>query len=288
MRLLEGTEVIESYAELHLFCGRACRLTQHHDEAATHFRTALESSSGLRSNETRGYAFLELTDSLIETGDRESAQEAANEALALAKSGSLLESQAKAKLLRFEKGDHSQKLSQMEANARSKNWLSHANDISLGLYYNEKDTLKKWELLEIVLKTTEQGWNRHRAIIEKAILAIRMNEIERLSSRDRSTLNKTYSYCHSQRLGLFDRCHEALWGILERENNRDALYRLFKHSSFIWRIRGDEKTEIMYFERLKNFNDKQSGISSGILVEFQYFTKRAAILLLRLSGMSSR
>jgi hypothetical protein len=150
---------------------------------------------------------------------------------------------------------------------------------------DSKDTAQRCKYLDRVLGSKEFGWNRHRAIVNKATLAVRLGDLQKLSDRDRLDLADAYSYCHSQRLGMFDRCHEALWSILEREGKRESSYRLFRHSSFIWRIRGEDATELRYFERLKALDDKSEGKTPpGILIEVRYFSKRATVLLARLMG----
>ena len=284
LRQLEGTTLTNEISELNRLCGRACRLTGHDDEAVVHFQASLDHSQGHLKNEARKYALLEMTDSLRNTGNVDAALETARQVEALAQKGSLLESQVKSKLLRFEqKSDQTGKLTALKNEARSKGWVSHANDLTLALAFDTSDVDKKFSLFDEVLATDEQGWNRYRAAVEKGLLCARQKDFKQLSSRDRRDLLLAYSYCHTQRLGMFDRCHEALWELLEAEGDRDGLYRLFQHSSFFWRVRGDDSMELRYFERLNNLAaaNEISG-SEAALLEVRYFLKRATVLLARL------
>ncbi|MEY2563049.1 MAG: hypothetical protein QOH88_1242 [Verrucomicrobiota bacterium] len=288
IRLLEGTGLDDDLCELNRLCGRASRLTGHHEEAVSHFRASLDYTRGRRKGESRTYALLEMSGSLKATGDRDGAIEAAKEVEAAAAPGSLIESQARARLVQLQddEPDTYTTILKMKNKARAKGWISHANDLSLRLAADTKEHAKKMSLLDEVLTSEEEGWNRYRAAVEKAILAVRTDAVKTLTPRDRRDLLFAYSYCHTQRLGLFDRCHEALWQILEKEGNREGLYRLFQHSSFIWRIRGEESTELNYFERLNNlrpvseFRERADVVPS----EIQYFIKRAGILFARLLG----
>jgi DNA-directed RNA polymerase subunit F len=290
LRLLEHTDLDDEICDLNRFCGRACRLTNHDEEAVTHFQASLEHDKGKPSRESRAYALLEVIDSLRNTGNLDAALDSAKQVKALSKAGTLLESQAEFKLtsLKPESPDKLGAVIAMEKKARTQGWTSHANDLSMSIYSELKDTDQKFKIVDSVLTSDEGGWNRHRAIVEKAILAVRENAVEKLSMKDRIDLADAYTYCHSQRLGMFNRCHEALWSVLEREGEREGLYRLFRHSSFIWRIRGEDDTELRYFERLKSLKDQPAAKASlSIAIEITYFAKRATVLVARLMGASA-
>jgi hypothetical protein len=289
LRLLENSDLADEVCELNRLCGRACRLTNHDEEAVTHFQASLEYDKGKPSRESRSYALLEISDSLRKTGNLDAALDSAKQVKALAKPGTLLESQAELKMLNFKPAspERAAEMSAMEKKARAQGWTSHANDLSMAIYFDTNDPSKQFRLLDNVLGSDETGWNRHRAIVEKAILAVRQNAIEKLTLRDRLYLMEAYSYCHAQRLGIFNRCHEALWNVLEREGNRDGLYRLFRHSSFIWRIRGDEANELQYYERLRGLKDQpDTKEPQSISIEIRYFAKRATVLVAKLLGAS--
>lgn len=264
-------------------------VTGHHDEAVKYFKASLDQSIGKLPQESMQYALIEMTDSLKVTGDVESAKKSANEALNLSKPDSLSRHQAEAKILMLESESPEQleRLKAMEANARSKGWISHANDLRLMMQSEIKDFDEKIKCLDIVLNSEDDGeWNKYRAIVEKCILLVRSKRFERIAIHDRVSLQQAYSYCYSQRINMFDRCHEAIWSILENESRYEQLCRLFLHSSFIWRIRGDVEIETRYFERLHAHREQLANNTKTIFIEIRYFTKRSKVLLARIASLS--
>lgn len=287
LRLIEDTALTDDICDLNRLAGRASRLTGHHEEAVSHFRTSLDQAKPRGSHEARTYAMLEMADSLSGTGDKDGAIETTRQVQAEATPGSLVEHQAKAKLVRLQPPSQETyaTLVRMKKRARKKGWESHANDLCIQIAARTADWKQQVGLYDEILASKEEGWNRYRAATEKALAVVRHNELTRLSSHDRRDLLEAYSFSHTQRLELFDQAHEALWGILEHEGNREGLYQLFKHSSFIWRIRGDDATELEYFERLNRLRPVSDiDAAQAAIVEVQYFIKRAAVLLARLLG----
>jgi len=285
LRALENTILTNEVSQLHRLCGRACRMTNHDAEAIDHFSKALEAGAGRESAESRAYTLLQLCGCLQEQGNKDEAEEAAQQLRALARPGTMLESQGEAKILNFQPDSPERKISLMalEKKAREKGWISHANDLTLERAYGRADYSADCILLDEVLATNETGWNRVRAIVEKAFRIIAEDDLIKLSGKDKRDLQQAYAFCHSQRLTLFNRCHKALWTIMEREGRLDVLYSLFKHGSFIWRLRGEEELEIHYFERLKAMEVSSNNIvKSGVMAEMHYFAKRAAVLVIRL------
>ena len=63
------------------------------------------------------------------------------------------------------------------------------------------------------------------------------------------------SYSYSQRIGnLLDRCHSVLWRMYTRDHLWASVLRLFRFSSFIWRLRGKEDRELQYLIELKTLD----------------------------------
>jgi hypothetical protein len=286
IRLLDGTNLRNDICELNRLCGRACRLTGHHEEAVKHFTASLDQSAGKLPDESRIYALVEMSDSLKLTGDIDGATKSAQEALTLSKPDSLSQHQAETKLLMLE-SDSLVKLKIKEKNARAKGWIGHANDLLLVIQADTKEFTEKIQCFDTVLESeADNEWNSYRAIVGKSMLLVRCNKTKMLSNKDRVRLQLAYNYCYSQRINLFDRCHEAIWGIIEAEGRYQQLYRLFLHSSFIWRIRGDVETETRYFEKLHSMKTEIDDNKNTIFIEISYFTKRSKVLLARLASLS--
>jgi hypothetical protein len=287
IRQLDGLGYEAELGELHALCGRAHRLTGDYIEAAKHFELSLEVKTPKARKESTGHKMLGLASALLGSEEKEKAAEVVERAQSLAKAGTLLSSQLEAKKAVLTGGDAEyDALVKIEADARGKGWISHANDIALNLARRESDNEKKLLWLKRVLTSSETGWNLYRAVVDKARLAASTKSFSSLSFQDRVNLRAAYSFCHAQRLNMFDSCHRCLWQLFEAEGNIPLLYSLFRSSSFIWRLRGDEKIELEYYQRLSN---AETGVpddskKSTFRVEIEYFAKRAKILILRIVG----
>ena len=91
-------------------------------------------------------------------------------------------------------------------------------------------------------------YNAVRAIVRLA----RLPGSDRLmSDEDKSRLVEAYHFLYNERLfSLFDQCHDALWQVFEAENDRANLLKLFRRSSFIWRLNNREDKEAKYLAKL--------------------------------------
>jgi hypothetical protein len=88
--------------------------------------------------------------------------------------------------------------------------------------------------------------------VKKATLLIAAGEENRLGSAERRIIIEAYSYLYSQRFGtLFDNCHNALWKLTVAESKKGFLLRLFRFSSFLWRIFGRHQKEKEYLTQLR-------------------------------------
>jgi hypothetical protein len=75
---------------------------------------------------------------------------------------------------------------------------------------------------------------------------------EKVGANEQRVLKEAYSYLYSQRFGsLFDDCHDALWNLATAEMRKTELLRIFRFSSFLWRIYGRFQREAEYISRLK-------------------------------------
>ena len=82
-----------------------------------------------------------------------------------------------------------------------------------------------------------------------------------------------YSYLYAQRMtSLFLRCHGALWKMLMSERRLGELLRIFRHSSFLWRLYGEVDTERRYYEELERLELGDIIRSGGI--DAMYFEAR--------------
>lgn len=288
IRLIEGRGLENELADLHALCGRACRLTGEVAEAISHLEMSLNEVDSRRKNLSTGLRMLECAISLDGNGESEKALQFVNNAQKHTKAGTLLNSQIQ--VTRCNVSNPSNKTEELEAiekNARSKGWISHANDTAIQLAALESNEDGKVNWLNKVLQSEEKGWNEYRAVIRKATVLMKNDNLASLTLPDRISLLNAYAFCHAQRLGEFDSCHACLWLLFEHEHNMPKLYALFRNSSFIWRLRGDEKTELEYYQRLVKLDQSPPPTKTALFrIEFEYFAKRAKILILRIIGHS--
>lgn len=119
---------------------------------------------------------------------------------------------------------------------------------------DSSDDEESSDLLRDVISGAKSGkddhYNRVRAIVNLASLS---GGLDRFGNLERNLLIDAYHFLYSERMfDLFDRCHAALWDLFERDGDRANLLRLFRHSSFIWRLSGREEKESFYLKRISN------------------------------------
>jgi hypothetical protein len=152
----------------------------------------------------------------------------------------------------LDRSERKSRLIQLENSARNKDRKTAANNIALDLAHDvstSPDDSLRW--LQRVMSSTRDPYNRTRAIIERAsVLGVNLRASE-LRDEDFRALSAAYSYSYAQRIGnLLDRCHIVLWGMFRREGLLASLLRLYRFSSFIWRIRGKEEQDDRYLQEL--------------------------------------
>jgi len=94
--------------------------------------------------------------------------------------------------------------------------------------------------------------------------------------RDKSNLIAAYHYLFGERLpDLFDRCHTVLWNLFESAGETENLFSLFRHSSLIWRLRGESAKETEYLRKLARY------AQSVILQDVRKLSREVAYYLVR-------
>jgi predicted phosphodiesterase len=163
--------------------------------------------------------------------------------------------QAKALLLELGEDnlDRIPKLWQVEKLARSKKAITVANNISFYCITNGKISLleRRKRVGEIIVSAVKNNDNYGVAkySVYLAQLAKTLNSV--LSDMELRCLIKGYHYMYDERIGgLFGRCHAELWRHFEDIGDVKNLLRLFRESSFIWRLRSEEEKENIYIEKL--------------------------------------
>lgn len=276
----------EQWSELAALTGLAMRMTSKREEALRHLHSALE--AGERHLDKNAKASIWLNISLAEERLKHTdlAVKAAGEVGRFAGQGSgeKLHAIAIEAGLTLKGAEKAKRLSFLEKKSRREGHLALANTITLDLAYDMDAPAEEIRLLDRVLASKVIGnYNRARAVVAKARAVERIhNDKANLTRSDLAILASAYSYLYSQRFGsLFDQCHAALWNLLESRGDTSQLLRLFRHSSFLWRIRGNETKEAEYLNLLsaKNPPSTDSPNSTGILLEVRYFWRRFKLVV---------
>lgn len=90
-----------------------------------------------------------------------------------------------------------------------------------------------------------------RAVVKLGALSIK--ELGTISKVDLKNLIDAYQYFYGERFSfLFSKTHETLWSYFNSQSDVRNLLTLFRHSSFIWRLHGDETKEKTYVQELSD------------------------------------
>lgn len=166
----------------------------------------------------------------------------------LPKSASAL--QAKAILIEMEHdADSSTDLLKLEKKARASGYNTVANNLALD---RVSDSSSDYDSLRTVYSTSLEvgdNYNACRATVKLGKLLLK--DTGNLPSIDLNNLIKSYQYFYGERFKtLFSQAHRILWDYFEKRNDVKNLLILFRHSSFIWRLNGDEDNELIYIQSL--------------------------------------
>jgi hypothetical protein len=175
-----------------------------------------------------------------------------------------------------------QELSRLEKMAQTEGYPSLSDTITLELANESESASEKIRHLDKVLAKKSRGYNEARAIVAKASAVEKMDKTAGLDVSDLLALSAAYSYLHAQRFSnLFDPCHDALWKVFEARSDTTKLLRLFRHSSFVWRIRGEEAKEAEYLKRLDENRVRAEDVSAStfIVIEVSYFLRRLKVMV---------
>ena len=187
-------------------------------------------------------------------------------------SGKYLEAEAIIANMNLEGEERVNKLKNVERRARRYQRTIVANNTALTLSrLKEAGPADLWQ--QRVIDSMGDQYNHLRAIVAKANRLIALGESSSLSREEHRVLAMGYSYLYAQRMtSLFLRCHGALWKILMSERRQGDLLRVFRHSSFLWRLYGEVDTERQYYDELERLDLGDVIRSGGI--DAMYFEAR--------------
>jgi hypothetical protein len=282
-QLLDRDQQADDWARLSALFGEGLRMTGKREEALRYLRDSLDAGVADLNESEKASIWLDIALAEESLKNNDSAIDAAKEVKALAKqdSGQYLQAESILASLTLKGASKAKRLTELETLARKGGHTSLAATIALEFASAADTPSKKIMHLDKVLSSKSNGYNRARAIVAKAEALSMQDESKQLRSSDLLALSSAYSYLHAQRFSsLFDRCNEQLWKIFESKGDSAQLLRLFRHTSFIWRIRGEQEKEAEYLKRLEKRNVKEESLNAkGLIMEVTYFLRRLKIVI---------
>ncbi|MFL6518729.1 MAG: metallophosphoesterase family protein [Chthoniobacterales bacterium] len=281
LKLIDRDRHPAEWAKLMRLYGAALRMSGKREESLIYLRTALEGSEEHFTDEEKALIWREIA-LADKNQDTESAAAAAKEALKFEKrdSAGYLATEAIVAETTLVGQKRIEVLEEIEKRARTKGFTFTANTSALKIYQYLDDPKDELRYLERVLKSEERGYTRTRALVNKGETLTRLERPSALKGAELVELTKAYTYLHGQRFDdLLDRCHEILWRTFEAQGDTQRLLRLFKHSSFLWRLRGRDEQESEYLRRLSEAKMQERAAGKTMILEFSYFLRRLRIIL---------
>lgn len=163
------------------------------------------------------------------------------------------------------KADRDNQLRQLQEEARKRKAHTLANNLTIQRATGTRDPEKKKALLQAAAQAARDqndAYNLVRASISLAKAGLK--ESGALTAEQMLDCTRAYEYLYNQRIdNLFRDCHAILWQVFSAANDNDNLLNLFRHSSLVWRLRGQVGIERGYVERLLSRLGKEA--SAGVL-----------------------
>lgn len=171
------------------------------------------------------------------------------------------------------------KLKELEKTSRNKSKIIIANNIAYNIAKKANISIEeKIGLLKKVITSAVKINDNYTATRGIVLLGniIKGTNFE-LSEYEISELIRAYHYLYNERMeNLFEKCHILLWNIFLSCNDSKNLLILFRHSSFIWRLYGEDHKETKYINILSNYFLKNQNYSPKLeSAEFNYYLVRA-------------
>lgn len=271
----------EELIELQRVCGDCGRMIREYEEAIE-LLTNASAANDAATNKDREIS-LQLTLALIfdSLGDKPSAIGASKRIRELAHSDSDDYLQATAILYSCEKNgdDLSKSLKRLETQARNRGYLVVANNIAIDRANLTSDPKDQLDHLSRVLRAGSDDYNKIRAYASRVRKLVRTGKANEVSEIDRRWIVRGYSYAYKERMeSLFNSCHDASWELCKAEGNTTALLKIFRHSSFIWRLHGEASREQQCVTELRMEFAPIQMLVSALMKEALYFDDRMRAL----------
>ncbi|WP_081082208.1 metallophosphoesterase family protein [Burkholderia diffusa] len=259
---------------INLIQGICLRMLGDHEKACSIFE-ALEDVGFTKRMKQKLYLNWAL---VVQNSNSELAKILSQKVLSLGK-GTFQALQAESIILEVSEEDPEQlaKLAALERRARGKKAIVTANNIAyfMANKSNSSDGDRKNRMKEIANSAIKNGdeYSAARAVV--AMGTASRNALEKLGNDELSASISAYHYLFKERMdSMFANCHRNLWFEFKNRNQHDDMLKLFRHSSFVWRLHGDDHREKEYINELATLisNDRSAALLEG--AELGYFVTR--------------
>ncbi len=254
---MNDTDLTVEYLDAAHMYARALRMVGKESDAVLLLESALERGAGILIDTAKAGMLLTLALAHEDLDQSDEAIKAARKVIDLVHQHSDEAYEAKAVIagLSLSGADLKTELVSLESDARNREQTHSANNIALTLAKESTSVEETLKWLDKVIFTARDPYNLTRAIVEKMTAVAAHVGTYQLRDRERQLLNAAYSYSYSQRIGnLLDRCHSVLWQMYTRDRLWASVLRLFRFSSFIWRLLGKDEKEVKYLLELKSLD----------------------------------
>ncbi len=275
--LIDRYDLPDILANLERISGQSHRMLGRHTDAVRLCQSALEHGDGTFSHEQEALTFLDIALSHHTRGSKAEAMAAAKSVLERTSEDEAAHIHAESIVAECSVGlpELLDSLRSLRKRAQKRGHRNLANTLALSIAGKTEDNGKCIRIYNEVLTDYSDSYNRVRAIVSKSDALLTNGDRHGLSAGDSRTLCAAYSYLHAQKFGgLFDDCHKALWMLFEADGDITNLLRIFRHSSFLWRLRGKESIENSYLNKLISIDAGKGarGVESDL--DMCYFQRR--------------
>ncbi|HGE8321569.1 SIR2 family protein [Serratia marcescens] len=115
----------------------------------------------------------------------------------------------------------------------------------------QKNSTDNTKLFDSALRNLNESYSIYNVIVHRNIYLLDQNMVSDITDADVMTLCKAYSYFYTQRIDVqLKKTHRVLWAVFVDRKDNDSLVKMFRYSSFIWRLNNDKESEEKYAQLL--------------------------------------
>lgn len=193
---------------------------------------------------------------------------------------------AKTIILEIQDDEEKEKLLlQIEQKSRQGGHTMVANNLALNRIDNYQDPSATKALRMVYESSMKNGetYNAHRAATKIAHFTFK--QTGNIAPKDLKKLISAYHYFYGERFGtLFTSSHKVLWEYFDSNDQVGNLLALYRHSSFVWRLNGQEHHDKKYFNLLEGKRNNLITLGEPIDKNILYFLSRSEYQFNRIEG----